>query len=231
MWIGIREALKEIEVMIVGRHTGVYEGTDYPMVGGFTMFGVGKKEKLGMPSKVKVGDSVIMTKEPPIEATGLLTNLYPGYFKQRLDKEIFNEAYNMYWKMSYWKDGLIASRSGIHLMHDATEGVVSGALIEIAKASGKGMKIYEDKLFIHKVVREVTKLVIIDPWISIKEGTMIIDTDKGEEVRGALIKEGIEAEIIGEAVDQSGDVTLVKKDGSIVKIEHPSEDLFWICLY
>ncbi|WP_218260216.1 AIR synthase family protein [Saccharolobus shibatae] len=227
MWIGIHEALKEIEVMVVGGHTGVYEGTDYPMVGGFTMFGIGEKEKLGMPSKVKVGDSVIMTKGPAIEATGLLTNLYPEYFKQRLDKEIFNEAYNMYWKMSCWKDGLIASRSGIHLMHDATEGGVFGALTEVAKASGKGMKIYEDKLFIHRAVREVTKLVNIDPWISISEGTMIIVTDKGEEVRGALIKEGIEAEIIGEVVDQSGDVTLVKKDGSRVKIEHPLEDPFW----
>ncbi len=102
-----------------------------------------------------------------------------------------------------------------------------GALTEVARASGKGMNVYEDKLFINSAVREVTRLVNIDPWISISEGTMIIVTDKGKDVREALIKEGIEAEIIGEIVDQSGDVKLVKKDGSRVKIEHPLEDPFW----
>lgn len=33
MWLGIHEALMEINVMVVGGHTGIYEGTDYPMVG------------------------------------------------------------------------------------------------------------------------------------------------------------------------------------------------------
>lgn len=226
MWLGIHEALMEIDVMIVGGHTGIYEGTDYPMVGGFTMMGIGEKEKLGMPSKVKVGDDVIMTKGPAIEATALLVNLYPEYFKTRLNKEIFNEAINMYWKMSCWKDGLIASNIGIHLMHDATEGGVFGALTEISKSTGKGMKIYENKLFINRAVKEVTKLMNIDPWISISEGTMIIVTDKGEEVKNALNKEGIDAEIIGK-IDASKEVTLIKNDGSKIKIEHPEEDPFW----
>ncbi|MEM3515573.1 MAG: AIR synthase family protein [Saccharolobus sp.] len=227
MWIGIHEALNEIGVMVVGGHTGVYEGTDYPMVGGFTMLGIGSKDKLGMPSKVKVKDSVIMTKGPAIEATALLTNLYPEYFKKRLTNEVFNEAYNMYWQMSCWKDGLIASNVGIHLMHDATEGGVFGALTEISNVTNKGIRIYENRLFINNAVKEVTKIVNIDPWISISEGTMIIVSDKGNEIVRELRKNGIEAEIIGEIVDEEKGVTLVKNDGSKVKIEHPEEDPFW----
>jgi len=226
MWIGIHEALEEINVMVVGGHTGVYEGTDFPMVGGFVMMGIGDKEKLGMPSKVRVGDDVIITKGPAIEATALLVNLYPDYFKQRLSKEIFEEAYNMYWKMSCWKDGLIASQIGIHLMHDATEGGVWNALDEVASVTNKGIVIYEDRLFINRAVKEVTYLVNIDPWISISEGTMIIITDKGEEVVKALRKEGIEAGIVGKVTEGKG-VTLVKKDSSKVKIESPTEDPFW----
>ncbi|TRM98303.1 AIR synthase [Sulfolobus sp. E1] len=227
MWIGIHEALSEIGVMVVGGHTGIYEGTDYPMVGGFTMFGIGEKEKLGMPSKVQVGDDILMTKGPAIEATALLVNLYPEYFRNRLDKEVFNEAYNLYWEMSCWKDGLIASNVGIHLMHDATEGGVFEALVEISIASGKGMKIYEDKLFMNRAVREVTKLVNIDPWVSISEGTMIIITNKGDEVKKRLNEQGIRAEIIGKIVDDVKKVNLVKSDGSRQKIDTPKEDPFW----
>jgi len=226
MWIGMHQALEEINVMVVGGHTGVYEGTDFPMVGGFTMMGIGDKEKLGMPSKVKVGDDVIITKGPAIEATGLLVNLYPEYFKQRLSKDIFEEAYNMYWKMSCWKDGLIASQIGIHLMHDATEGGVWNALDEVASVTNKGITVYEERLFINKAVKEVTSLVNIDPWVSISEGTMVIVTDRGEKVVEALKKEGIEAEIVGK-VEEGRGVTLVKKDLSKVKIERPAEDPFW----
>ncbi|QIW24650.1 AIR synthase [Sulfolobus sp. S-194] len=226
MWLGIHEALNEINVMVVGGHTGVYEGTDYPMVGGFSMIGIGEKERLGTPLKVRVSDSIIITKGPAIEATGLLVNLYPEYFKERLPQDIFNEAYNMYWKMSCWKDGLIASRIGIHMMHDATEGGVWNALVEIAMVTKKELRIYEDKLFINKAVKEVTSLVNIDPWSSISEGTMVIISDKGEEIVEALKREGIESAIVGEVKEGEG-VTLVKKDGSKRKIEKPSEDPFW----
>jgi len=229
IWIGLHEAMKEIGVMVVGGHTGVYEGTDYPMVGGFVMMGIGDKEKLGMPSKVKVGDDVVMTKGPAIEATALLVNLYPSYFEKRLSKEVFREAYELYWQMSCWKDGLIASNVGIHLMHDATEGGVFGALTEIARVTNKRLTIYEEKLFMRREVKEVTDLVNIDPWVSISEGTMMIITDKGEEVKKELAKNGIESEVIGKVTDEvvGGETVLVKKDGSKKKIEHPEEDPFW----
>ncbi|MBB5254691.1 AIR synthase family protein [Sulfurisphaera ohwakuensis] len=226
MWLGIHEALNEINVMVVGGHTGVYEGTDYPMVGGFSMIGIGEKEKLGTPSKVRIGDSIIITKGPAIEATGLLVNLYPEYFRERLPQDIFKEAYDMYWKMSCWKDGLIASNVGIHLMHDATEGGVWNALVEIAMVTKKELRIYEDKLFINRAVKEVTSLVNIDPWSSISEGTMIIISDKGEKIVEALKREGIESAIVGEVKEGEG-VTLVKKDGSKQRIEKPTEDPFW----
>jgi hydrogenase maturation factor len=220
MWIGIHEALKEIGVMVVAGHTGRYEGVSYPMLGGFTMIGIGDKEKLGMPSKVKEGDLIIVTKGPAIEATGLLANLYPEYFRQRLPLELFKEALDMYWQMSCWKDGLIASKIGIHLMHDATEGGLWNALVEVSEVTGKKLVIFEDKLFINRAVKAVTSLVGIDPFISISEGTMIIITDK-VKVKDALIKEGIQAEIVGR-VEKGEGVYVGQK-----RIEKPSEDPFW----
>ncbi|AWR96385.1 AIR synthase [Acidianus sulfidivorans JP7] len=227
MWIGIDKALKEIDVMVTAGHTGRYEGVSYPMLGGFAMIGIGDINKLGSPKKVKVGDFIIVTKGPAIEATGLLTNLYPEYFKQRLPADVFEEAYNTYWKMSCWKDGLIASNVGIHMMHDATEGGLWNALVEVAEASKKRLVIYEDKLFINRAVKEVTSLVNIDPFISISEGTMIILTDN-PKVKEELNKANIEAEIIGKVEKDSeyGEAVLKTSSGE-KNIEKPSEDPFW----
>jgi hydrogenase maturation factor len=58
---------------------------------------------------------------------------------------------------------------------------------------------------------------------------MMIITDKGEEVKKELAKNGIESEVIGKVTDDvvGGETVLVKKDGSKKKIEHPEEDPFW----
>ena len=220
MWKGISDYLKDIGVMVVGGHTGRYEGTNYPMPGGFAMFGIGEKEKLANPSKIKPGDKVIVTKGPAVEATALLVNTYPEYFKKRLSPEVFNEAMEMYWKMSCWKDGLIASKIGVHAMHDATEGGLWNALVEVAEASNKRIRIFPERIPMYRSVKEVSSIVNIDPFISISEGTMVIVTDK-EEVVGALKREGIEAEIIG--IVEEGEAEVIGEK----KIERPKEDPFW----
>jgi len=206
--------------MVVGGHTGRYDGVNYPMVGGFTMLGIGEMEKMGHPRKVRNGDLVIVTKGPAVEATGLLVNLYPSFFKERLPPHLFKEAMDMYWKMSCWKDGLIASKVGVHMMHDATEGGLWNALVELSEVTGKRLTIKGDRLFINQAVREVTNLVGIDPFSSISEGTMVILTDK-VQVRDELVSQGIEAEIVGKVEEGDG----VYVDGK--RIERPQEDPFW----
>ncbi len=231
MWLGIDEALKEIGVMVVGGHTGKYEGTGYPMLGGFTMMGIGPKDKFVTSKGARVNDDIVVTKGPAVEATALLVNTYPEYFRQRLSPDVFKEAYDMFWKMSCWKDGLIASNIGVHAMHDATEGGLWGALTEVAEASNKHLQIYEDKLFMYRAVREVTSIVNIDPYSSISEGTLVIITPYGDKVVESLRKEGIEAGIIGKVIDEGAKVTLVKKDSSKSEIRHPEEDPFWSAFF
>lgn len=227
MWEGLHEAMEEIGVSVVAGHTGRYEGTDYPMLGGFAMFGVGPKERLVTTKGARPGDQVVMTKGPAIEATALLANFYPDYFKKKLQPDVFQEAYDLYWQMSCWKDGLVASNVGVHAMHDATEGGVWGALVEIAEASGVRIEVYEERLFMKRAVAELTRVVGIDPWTLISEGTLIIATDRGDEVVEALRREGIEAAIIGEVKAGGPGVVLRKRDGSAEPITHPREDPFW----
>ncbi len=222
MWEGMSDSLKEIGVMVIGGHTGRYEGVNYPMLGGFTMLGIGERERLANPSKVKVGDEVVVTKGPAIEATALLVNTFPDVFKGELSEVLFREAMDMYWKMSCWKDGLIASRVGVSAMHDATEGGLWNALVEVSESAGKGMEIEKERIPMPRSVREVTNLAGIDPFTSISEGTMVIVTSNGEEVVDLLRKEGIEAAVVGKVVEDKA----VKVDGNV--IGRPDHDPFWV---
>jgi len=222
MWKGISDSLKEIGVMVIGGHTGRYEGVNYPMLGGFTMLGIGEKKKLANPSKVEVGDQVVVTKGPAIEATALLVNTFPTVFQDELDNDVMKEALDMYWKMSCWKDGLIASNVGVKAMHDATEGGLWNALVEMSEASGKGIEVRKSEIPMPRAVKEVTSLVGIDPYISISEGTMVIITSDGDGVVSSLRKEGIEAGVVGKVVEGDG----VEVDGK--KIGRPDHDPFWV---
>lgn len=227
MWSGMHDALAEIGVSVVAGHTGRYEGVDYPMLGGFTMLGIGPRGRLVTTKGARPGDDIVMTKGPAIEATALLVNFYPEFFKSKLAGDLFQEAYDMYWKMSCWRDGLTASEIGVHAMHDATEGGVWGALVELAEASRVKIEVNEERLFMNRAVEAVTRLVGIDPWSSISEGTLIIATDRGEEVVEALRRAGIEASIIGRASAGGPGVVLRRRGGWAEPLEHPREDPFW----
>ena len=74
---------------------------------------------------------------------------------------------------------------GVTSMHDATEGGVLGGLLEVATASGVGMRIDRDAIPVRPEVRAVCDHVGIDPYISISEGTL--DRDGRPERADAFV--------------------------------------------
>lgn len=64
---------KKYGISVVTGHTAIYSGCNYPMVGGATAIAVGTKKELKSPSKVKMGDQIVVTKGPAIETKGLLS--------------------------------------------------------------------------------------------------------------------------------------------------------------
>lgn len=113
-------------------------------------------------------------------------------------------------------------------MHDATEGGVLGGLLEVATASGAGMRIDRDAIPVRPEVRAVCDHVGIDPYISISEGTLIATVVPGraQGYVDALAGEGIEAAIVGEVLEPSAGRTLLI-DGVEGPLEHPGLDPFW----
>ncbi len=238
LWLGIHRECEKLGISIVTGHTGKYAGIDYPMIGGAAMFAIAPKDGYVTTEMAKPGDKVIMTKGPAIEAAGILTVMFPRFIEERFGKEFAYKASNIFYLQSVVDDALtlakIGLRSGVTSMHDATEYGVWGALYDIVNASGVGIKIYKEKLFIRDDVKKIIEAfsqltgVEADPYAAISEGTLIATVKpwKVEEALKILANKGIDAQVIGEVTNDKGKVILVT-DNNEEKLERPKQDPFW----
>ncbi len=238
MWKGISDECKKLDIAVVAGHTGKYEGTDYPMIGGMTFLSITKKDGYVTTQMAEPGDTVIMTKGPAVEASGILAAMFPEILEKRYGKDFAERAAKIFYQQSVYADAMtlaqIGLRTGVTSMHDATEYGVWGALNDIAEASGHGVLVYENALFYDQDVKKVFDLFSeltgekADIYSAISEGTMIatVKEKKTEEAINVLRKNGIKAGVIGKVTEESG-VFLKKEDGSEEKIDRPAKDPFW----
>ncbi|MFH0731714.1 MAG: AIR synthase family protein [Candidatus Omnitrophota bacterium] len=229
MWDIVNDECKNLGINVVTGHTARYAGCNFPMVGGATMFGVDKKEKLIIP-RACVGDKIIVTKGPAIETTGLMAAYFPKFLNEKYGAKLTKEAQDVYFQMSCVKDALItASVGGVTAMHDATEGGVFGGLYEIANHSNVGMIINKQDIILQDAVKKTCDCFGIDPYIAISEGTLLatVKDNKAKQVVKALKDQGIPASIVGE-ITKTADGMHVYDSGKKKKLEHPKADPFWI---
>jgi len=228
MWDTVHKECKNLGIAVVTGHTARYAGCNYPMVGGATVFGIDKKEKLIAP-KCRVGDAIIISKGPAIETTGLMSAYFPKFLEEKYGKEFVKKAQNVYYQMSTVKDALVAAKvGGVTAMHDATECGIFGGLYEMAIHSKVGMDIYLEKIVLQEEVRKTCECFDIEPFKAISEGTLLatVNKKKAKDVVMALNDESIPASIAGEVTEEKCDITVIEKSGKR-KLEHPKIDPFW----
>ena len=229
MWETVHNECKKLGIAVVTGHTARYAGCNYPMVGGATVFGIDRKEKLIKP-KINVGDAIIVSKGPAIETTGLMSAYFPRFLEEKYGKALAKKAQDVYYQMSTVKDAAIAAKvGGVTAMHDATECGVFGGLYEMAAHSRVGLNIYVDDIIMQDAVKKTCECFGIDPYCAISEGTLLASVKKGEarSVVRALEAEGIPASIAGEAIPAKSGIN-VFRNGTKKRLEHPKVDPFWI---
>lgn len=233
LWEVMHRECDKIGMAVISGHTGRYEGCNYPMIGGATVICIGPADKYVTPNMARVGDAVIITKGPAIEASGLFAVTFPQKVAAAYGDAFAKEAENTFWQMSVVEDALIAAavgvrENGVTAMHDATECGVWGGLFEVAQASGVGMIIDKAKILVPETVKKVCELFKIDPYSSISEGTLILTCrpHKAKEVVARLGDKGIWAGIIGEVVEKSRGMRYFEHNQENELI-HPKVDPFW----
>jgi hydrogenase expression/formation protein HypE len=226
----IHRAALELDIAIVGGHTGYYPGFAAPTIGGVTVFAVADKDGYITPAGAKPGDEVILTKGPAIEAAGILAVIKEQQLLKKYPAALVEKAKALCNQMTVVADALLAADSGgVTAMHDATEGGVIGGLFEIASASSVGMEIRE-KSFVYPIeIKMVCEAFDIDPLAAISEGSLLI-TVRPDRSRSLLLKlraAGINASVVGRVTGDAKTRIIERRDGTIASLEIPKQDPFW----
>lgn len=230
IWKEVHEECEKLGIAVVGGHTGIYPGIAYPLNGGCTVIGLGTKEQITPASNARVGDRMIMTKGPAIEATGILAYQAEETLTKRLGLDVMKKSKKYFFEMTVVKDALIAGPNA-HAMHDATEGGLLNGVYEIAAASHTGVTLFEDRIVVQEEIKAICGYFNIDPLISISEGTLLIaaSLEKTPRILSDLKQNGVNAWDIGEIT--SGEMIFVRKNGKREELKPVAVDPFWAAYF
>ncbi len=125
---------------------------------------------------------------------------------------------------------MLSVSAKIHCLRDPTRGGVATTLNEIARQSGVGVRIEEDKIPIHDGVRAACELLGFDPLYVANEGKLVavVAPEDAEKVLEKIRhnRYGIEATIIGElTAEHKGKVVMRTRLGSLRIVDMLSGEL------
>jgi len=189
-----------------------------------TAIGRVPRERLVRSSTCSPGDALILTKSAGLEGTAILATDHAARLAG-LPPELIASARAMAHSLSAVKDGLIAAAAGASALHDVTEGGVLGASVELAAASGHGVRVVRKQVPVAEATAAICRRLGLDPLKLISSGAMLIASPTPERVLAALGKAGIPAAVIGSVI--SGPSCVVEESGEVTELSGPIEDELW----
>ncbi|SFR55419.1 AIR synthase family protein [Halogeometricum limi] len=222
LWTAMHEEAEDLGVSIVTGHTARYSGCSFPWVGGATALALGDHADVIRPDGARVGDDVVVTNGPAVEATGLLTTLFPDQFD--LPAETLAAAQSRLDEAECVRDAMTAAAvGGVHAMHDATECGLFGAFNEVADGAGVHIDVSTESIPVRPGVAETCEFLGMNPWTATTGGTLVlcVDPDRTANVVSALESEGTPVGVAGTVREGRG-VTVDGED-----VPHPDVDPSW----
>jgi hydrogenase expression/formation protein HypE len=231
-WRAFASECKRIGLSIVGGHTGRYPGCGYTVIGGGVLFSIGNKNHYLTPEMASGHDDLLLTKGAAIETTAILTRVFPNSVRKHVGSELYGRARQYLKKLSTVDDALTAVSVGLHekgvtAMHDATEGGVISAILELADASHLGAEVDLASVMVTEETKAVCKLFHIDPLVSLSEGSLLLTTNpaRTSKVMSRLEKAGIPSRIIGNMTSTCKVYANSTKGRS--RLRYPEFDPYW----
>jgi hydrogenase maturation factor len=213
-------AADQLGIAIVRGHTGTYDSLS-GLLGVCTVYGTVEPERLITPGNAKAGDLILCTKPLGLETITNLSLTHPklaqtlfGATQQkRLAAQVpmqscVNEAIEL------------AQVSGVHAMHDATEGGFVAALNELSGASKLGIRVDWERLPLTTEVLALQgyfKLTNEQLLAMSSTGTILaaVKPDFKEKVEAALKKHRLTASFLGEFTENEARILIRKGKESV----------------
>ncbi|BCS81102.1 AIR synthase family protein [Anaerocellum diazotrophicum] len=220
----IRDACNKLNIHLLGGHSEVTTAVTRPLIVS-TGFGKVKKNLLISTGGAKPGDKIVITKTIGLEGTFILYSKYKEKLKNVLNSYEEKEVESFIEKLSVIEEGMIA-REYASSMHDITEGGLFGAIYEVCRASNKGAIIYENMINLSNAVQKVCAFFDLNPYKLISSGSMLITTNRADELVKKLLENGIECCIVGEIVENQS-IEFISKSGERIYInELPIDEIY-----
>jgi hydrogenase expression/formation protein HypE len=191
---------KKLGVRVIGGHTEVVPEISRPFL---SMTCMGLCERYVYTSGARSGDDVILTKGAGIEATGILaTDFKDELIKKGVSDNDIRRAESKLGELSVVRSCLAVSGL-VNSMHDPTEGGVLGGALEVSRASGRDLDLWEERIHVDRVTRRVCGAMGINPLKVFASGALLATAKRGEAVVEELGKIGVRSNIIGKVGKRS----------------------------
>lgn len=209
---------EENNVDLIGGHTEVTSSVNKFILSGVC---IGRKENIVNPAP-KPTDKIVMSKYAGLEGSAIISLDLKDEVKKFLTEEEITKASKLIKDTSVIKEGLIAKKLNVSLLHDATEGGILGGAWEMAENSNLGAIIDIDKILILDETKKIAKHFNINPYKLISSGVMLFITDDDEKLKEELNKENIPSATIGYLTKEKEIYTI--KDGVKEILSPPKQD-------
>lgn len=206
-------AAREIDVSIIGGHSGYSSGITRPLVA-VTALGTTKQSNTIRTQGAGVGDHVFVTKGAGLEGTAILAQDFAGTAKKLgLSKVDLVEARKLMKVVSVIPEALALAEEGVTAMHDVTRGGVIETLLEVAYLSNVGIEIDASQVPVPPIVSRFARAFKFDPLKMISSGSLVatVPKDSVEKASQTLKKAGVPFADAGRVVDGRG-VRVIHKD-------------------
>lgn len=136
-----------------------------------------------IPRSPKPGDAIICSGWVGAEGTGILLSSGKDCFASKLTSEALNHGLDIGRQLAI-SDRILAINakwhSFIHLVHDATEGGIFGAIYECLAPLNYGCEINSSKIPLASVTKRIATLLEINPYKLISSGAVLIICEKSK---------------------------------------------------
>ena len=198
----VREACDALNITLIGGHTEITYDLPRPIAVG-AMLGEVLKERAVLTSGTRPGDSIVLTKAIAVEGASILARDAANDLLERgVSFDTINRAKDFLFSpgISVVPEAAIACDTvDVHAMHDPTEGVSPGGLVEMAAGANVGLLIDMDAVPVLPECREICDALGLDPLGLIASGSLLaaLPPDEVETLKRALAREGIAVHEIG----------------------------------
>ncbi len=173
-------------------------------------------------TKAKAGMDIVLSKWIGLYGTAYLAGRYEDELKAVLPNSLIEKALSFEDDFLCTAEAAIAEKSGVRIMHDASEGGILASLWELAEREDVGLKIDLRKLPIRQESIEVCEALSKNPYELMSNGCMIFVCENGEKLATALKESGINGTVIGEiSADKK---RIILNEGEIRYMDRPHTD-------